>query len=253
MNLSKLFILSIGLLLLFVIIIIAILYREGYSFNGHTTDQNQWDFLDKVVYINLESRPDRRAQIENELYSRIPPEKIIRLDAVYDQHGHLGCSQSHIKALEMAIQGQWKNVLIVEDDAMWNSYDNGYKRLVELIKENPTFDVITLGNVGASFDSLTGRLYRAQTCTAYLVNNHYFHILHDNFVRGYNELSKIREMTSPDQRFMHEQQYCVDQYWKVLQPRDNWFIVNPALMIQRPSKSSIVGGVDVDYTSYFNL
>jgi glycosyl transferase family 25 len=235
--------------ILFLVFLIMILYIEGYH------NKKDWDFIDKVIYINLENRKDRREQIENEL-SKIPSDKIIRLDAVYDEHGHLGCSQSHIKALEMAIEGQWKNVLIVEDDAMWNSYDKGYKRLNELIKQNPAYDVITLGNVGASFDKTTGRLESAQTATAYLVNNHYFHILHDNFVTGYKELSKIRNMSYGDEnnkRSLYEQKYCVDQYWKLLQSRDNWYIVNPALMIQRPSKSSIAGGVDVDYTSYFNL
>jgi hypothetical protein len=241
------------IIFLYVVAIIYILYKEGYNNKNIDNIDKEWGFLDKVVYINLENRPDRDQQIRNELMSKIQSDKIVRLNAIYDQHGHLGCSQSHIKALEMAINGGWKNVLVVEDDAMWNNYDESYKRLTELISANPNYDVITLGNVGALFDKKTGRLQSGQTATAYLVNGHYLHILHDNFVNGYKQLSKIRSLNSDAERFPYEQKYCVDQYWKILQPRDKWFIVNPALMIQRPSKSSIVGGEYVDYTSYFNL
>lgn len=239
----------IALIFLYVFFIILVLF---FGSREHYNDKKEWNFLDKVVYINLENRTDRRDQIQSELSSKIPTDKIIRLNAVYDKLGHLGCSQSHIKALEMAIDNKWSNVLIVEDDAMWNNYDKGYKRLVELIAQNPTYDVITLGNVGAYFDQTTGRLSSAQTATAYLVNNHYFHILLNNFKDGFKNLSQVRGMTTNEERLPYEQKYCVDQYWKVLQPRDKWFIVHPALMIQRPSKSSI-SGVDVDYKSYFNV
>lgn len=237
-----------GLIFLIFLLFLFIIYVGGREYYNK---KKEWDFLTKAVYINLENRPDRREQIQSELSSKIPSEKIIRLNAVSDIR-HLGCSQSHIKALEMAIENQWNNVLIVEDDAMFNNYDKGYSRLVELIKENPNYDVITLGNIGAYFDHKTGRLQSAQTATAYLVNNHYFHILLDNFKEGFKNLSKTRYMKTNEEMVSNEQKYCVDQYWKVLQSRDKWFIVHPALMIQRPSKSSI-SGVDVDYKSYFNL
>lgn len=247
----KIILFLIALIFLYVLLILLVLYYGPTYKEDYNKNKKEWDFLDKVVYINLENRPDRRDQIQSELSSKIPSDKIIRLNAVYDIR-HLGCSQSHIKALEMAIDNGWNNVLIVEDDAMWNNYDKGYKRLAELISQNPNYDVITLGNIGAYFDPNTGRLSSAQTATAYLVNNHYFHILLNNFKEGFRNLSKVREMKTNEEMVAYEQKYCVDQYWKVLQPRDKWFIVHPALMVQRPSKSSI-SGVDVDYKSYFNL
>ena len=48
------------------------------------------------------------------------------------------------------------------------------------------------------------------------------------------------------------QSYIIDQYWQRLQQKDNWFIVNPALIIQRPSTSSI-SNTFVDYRQNFNL
>ena len=33
--------------------------------------------------------------------------------------------------------------------------------------------------------------------------------------------------------------YCIDQYWNLLQKKDNWYIVFPALFIQAPGFSNI--------------
>ena len=224
-------------------------YIEYYS----PSSNPKWDFVDKIIYINLEDRTDRRQEIEKELKNaHVPPHKILRLNAIRDSPGHIGCSKSHILALEMAMKNGWKNVLILEDDAMWNKFEKGYERLRQLVQEHPDFDVITLGNVGATFDNDTGRLYDAQTATAYLVNRSYYKVLHDNFEEGLKNLLITKTMKTNGERFPYEQKYCLDQYWKILQKKDKWYIVNPALMIQRPSKSSIVGGI-VDYTSHFNL
>jgi GR25 family glycosyltransferase involved in LPS biosynthesis len=71
-----------------------------------------FEFVEHVVYINLEHRKDRREQIEKEL--TIFGDKIQRFDAIYEpERGHLGCSKSHAAAMELAIQFGWKNVLIV--------------------------------------------------------------------------------------------------------------------------------------------
>lgn len=236
---------------LLIILLTALIYFyiEYYS----PVSSPKWDFVDKIIYINLEDRTDRRQEIEQELKNaNVPAHKILRLNAIRDSPGHVGCSKSHILALEMAMKNGWKNVLILEDDAMWNKFEKGYERLRQLVHQHPDFDVITLGNVGATFDNDTGRLWNAQTATAYLVNSPYYSTLHSNFEDGLKNLIITKTMKTNEERFPYEQKYCVDQYWKILQKKDKWYIVNPALMIQRPSNSSIVGGI-VDYTSHFNL
>lgn len=233
-----------------VLLIISVISLISLKSNAESFKEYEWNFLDKAVYINLEDRKDRRKEIENEL-NKIPKTKIIRFNAIKNKIGHIGCSQSHIKVLQMAINEGWKNVLIIEDDAMFNNYNNGYKILINLIKNNPKFDVITFGNTQAKFDSQTMKLYEGQTTTAYIVNRHYYKTLLENFKNGLTELLKIQHLT-PSERLPYENKYCIDQYWKLLQKKDNWYIVNPALMIQRPSKSSITNQ-EVDYTSYFNL
>jgi hypothetical protein len=42
-----------------------------------TSFLNKFDFIEKVIYINLEHRTDRRQQIEKELSVFFPVEKIV--------------------------------------------------------------------------------------------------------------------------------------------------------------------------------
>ena len=138
-------------------------------------------FIDKVVYINLEHRTDRKEQIESELHKYFPSEKIQRFNAIKHQHGGIGCTQSHIAILEMAIKENWNNVLIVEDDAIWSKFDQGYAKLQELIKK--PYDVITLGTVYAKYTP-EFKLLSGQTTTAYVVQQHYYSVLLQNFKEG---------------------------------------------------------------------
>jgi glycosyl transferase family 25 len=186
------------------------------------------DNIEKVVYINLEHRTDRKQQIEREL-SVFPSEKVIRFQAVYEKgRGHLGCSKSHIAVLEMAIQNRWKNVLIVEDDMVWNHFESGMATLKQILAKNP--DVIMLGGYGVSMVTGTYKVTKANTTVAYLVFNNYYQTLLDNFKEGAHLLDKNYEHLTP---------YAIDQYWHKLQEKDNWYIIYPGLCEQREGYSDI--------------
>lgn len=184
------------------------------------------DQIEKVIYINLAHRTDRRQQIENEL-SVFPAEKVIRFDAIYEKdRGHLGCSKSHIAVLEMAIQEGWKNYLVIEDDMIWNNFQIGTQILNNLFDKNP--DVIVLGGTAITQD--TYRLSKCCCTTAYLVFNHYYGNLLSNFKEGASLLEKNYNSNTP---------YAIDQYWHILQRRDNWYIVYPIICFQRAGYSDI--------------
>lgn len=208
-------------------------------------------FIDKIMYINLKHRKDRDQQLRNEIEDKTLLSKIYRLDAIKDTPGCIGCTKSHIKCLEIAIENDWKNVLILEDDAMFHKFDSGYNTLLKLIEKDPYFDVILLGGTASDFDKSTGKLHSAQTSTSYIVNNHYFNTLLENFKEGLSKLMIIKNLEK-SKRYNYESKYCIDQYWKILMKIHNWYIVNPALMIQRPSESDIED-VFKDYTSFFNI
>jgi glycosyl transferase family 25 len=189
--------------------------------------------IDHIVYINLESRTDRKQQVEKEL-SIFPSEKVTRFDAIKQEPGGIGCSMSHAGALKLAIQNNWKNVLIVEDDVQWTDLANGMP-LVKKLAKNP-FDVICLSGHGVKFNYKTYKLESCHGRTAYLVNNHYFKTLLANFEEGLQKLQ---------QTYTHD--YRGDVYWNKLQKKDNWYIIMPQMCIQRPSFSDIENKF-VDYT-----
>jgi len=196
-----------------------------------------FEFIEKVVYINLEHRTDRRQEIESEL-SIFPSEKIQRFNAIKENFGALGCTKSHIAVLEMAILEGWSNYLVIEDDGMWSNFDTSYP-ILESLSKNP-YDVIVLGAVVPVYDKLTYKLQKSQTTTSFLVNKHYYKTLLQNFKDGAHglTLTKLPPM------------YALDMYWQRIQARDNWYLVAPSLVVQRPSYSDIEKK-HVDYVKQF--
>jgi len=197
-----------------------------------------FEFIEKIIYINLEHRTDRKAEIEHVL-SNIPPEKILRFNAIKESHGGIGCTKSHIAVLEMAIENNWKNYLVVEDDAVWSpNAHNSYQLLLQLI-ENP-FDVITLGTVFAKYDS-NYKLLSGQTTTAYIVSQQYYPTLLQNYKEGLKGFLETGNYPV----------YSIDQYWKRIQPVGNWYCVIPSLLIRRPGYSDIEKAV-INNGQYFS-
>jgi glycosyl transferase family 25 len=194
------------------------------------------ELIEKVVYINLERRKDRLEQIQQEL-SIFPPEKVQRFNAISHEKGLIGCVKSHIAVLEMAISQNWKNVLIVEDDMKWSNFSEVILR--NLLSQS--YDVIGLGGTFVNYNRNTYKASFFSTTVAYIVSNHYFKILLDNFKEG---CQKLIENYEPPK-------YALDRYWKQIQSRDNWYIIMPPLCIQRPSYSDIENH-HVDYTELFN-
>jgi glycosyl transferase family 25 len=197
-----------------------------------------FDFIEKVIFINLEHRTDRRAEIEHVL-SAIPKEKILRFNAIKESHGGVGCTKSHIAVLELAIENKWKNYLVVEDDAVWSpNAGPSYDLLLKLIQK--PYDVITIGTVFAKYNS-NYKLLSGQTTTAYIVSEQYYFTLLQNYKEGLKGFLETGNYPV----------YSIDQYWKRIQPRDNWYCVIPSLMIQRPGYSDIEKAV-INNGQYFS-
>jgi glycosyl transferase family 25 len=197
-----------------------------------------FEFIDKVVYINLEHRTDRKIEIEQVL-SDFPQEKVLRFNAIKESHGGIGCTKSHIAVLELAIENNWKNYLVVEDDAIWSSNAlKSYELLVQLI-EKP-YDVIVLGSVYPKYDS-NYKVSSVQSGTAYIVSQQYYSTLLQNLKEGLQGFLQTGNYPV----------YALDQYWKRIQPLGNWYCVIPSLMIQRPGYSDIEKSV-INNGQYFS-
>jgi len=191
--------------------------------------ESKFGFVDHVVYINLDHRTDRRAEVDAELAQYFPAEKITRFSAIQRANGALGCTASHIAVLEMAKANQWKNVLVVEDDAMWKpeNFEEAYGTLERL---SDAYDVIMLSSTFTRWYLGSLKLISGKTTAAYMVNSHYYDTLLSNFKEGL-ALFEVSQDNGA---------HAVDTYWCTLQEKDNWFVVIPSLMQQRPGYSDIV-------------
>ena len=79
------------------------------------------DLLQNILYINLEKRKDKKDFTEKQLKkinrTAIRIDAIDHTDLIDKKERALGCTYSHIKALEYAIENKYENVLILEDDS----------------------------------------------------------------------------------------------------------------------------------------
>lgn len=194
-------------------------------------------YIDKIIYINLDKRIDRKLEIEEQFRRvNVPSDKIIRLSAVYDNPGYLGCSQSHIKCLEYAIENNLSNVLILEDDFNFIDTKKALHSSLQNIKDINNWDVIFFSasvNEKRNYNSFLDKAIDVQTASGYLVNSNYFNTLLNNFKEGLNLLRNTDIYSK----------YALDQHWKLLQQKDNWYIFKTILGYQRESFSNIEGKV----------
>ena len=135
--------------------------------------------MDKIVYINLDHRKDRREEIEKQL-SIFPQEKIERFSAIKHDNGAIGCSKSHIAVLELALKNNWKNLLVLEDDMLWNDQFDTQMKILEQKLSEP-YDVIVLGGMWPHYDKKTLKLFKCYGTGAYIVNSSYYQTLLNNF------------------------------------------------------------------------
>jgi len=183
--------------------------------------------IEHVVYINLDERTDRRAEVEDQLSPF--GSRVERFSAIKNSWGAIGCSQSHIAVLKLAKERNWGNVLVIEDDFIWKNRPSSESILSELL-EKP-YDVILLGGAYVKYIPKLHRCIEAQTTTAYLVNSSYYDTMISNFEEGLSHLLEEKDYGK----------YALDQWWKQLQRKDRWFIIIPGLATQRPSFSDIEG------------
>lgn len=194
-----------------------------------------WDFVDKVVYINLAKRFDRRESIEFQMKKiGIPPGKIIRFEAIENENGALGCVLSHINVLKMAGENNWNNVLVLEDDMIFNDDDESSDRINYFFSSlmSAEWDAGLLSGSYFSLKQVHGcfyQLYFSFLANSYIVNQHYFKVLMDVF-----SSSKESLMNGVRRKYC-----CLDYYWNRLMEKDNWYAIYPCVGYQKTDMSNI--------------
>jgi GR25 family glycosyltransferase involved in LPS biosynthesis len=145
-------------------------------------------------------------------------------------HPTTGCSKSHLKALQMARDANYPNVLIVEDDAYWSKVDETYPILKKLMQGE--YDGIMLGSIGADYDPETYLLRGAASTTAYIVNQAFYPKLIELFEKS---LSTYNPAVHTDKDVFT----TADGVLKESHGLGKWYVVAPSLMMQVPSYSNI--------------
>ncbi len=110
-----------------------------------------WDAVDGILVLNLDKSPERMERFREKNGQSFPAEKLVRISAAYGREfpgygkgpwftertgerapfwaGTAGCAVSHRRAVEYAAAQGWKNVLIMEDDAVLKATDDALKML----------------------------------------------------------------------------------------------------------------------------
>lgn len=186
-----------------------------------------------TIYINLEYRTDRNESVLKEL-SKIHILNPQRFNAVKMANGAIGCSLSHIKCLEIAIQNDYEYVMICEDDieilepTIFTTNINRFLNNTEI-----EWDVVLIaGNNMIPYNFVTDyciRIYNCLTTTGYIVKRKYYSTLLNNYREGVKNLMKDQTNAS----------YKIDKYWQILQKKDKWYMVIPPTIIQKEDYSDI--------------
>jgi GR25 family glycosyltransferase involved in LPS biosynthesis len=172
--------------------------------------------IDKIIYINLDRRKDRKEQIEQMLNEYGLPFE--RFSAFNIGVAGIGCFLSHLAILKQAYSSQYNNILILEDDfQIVVSKEEFEEQLTLFFKADLFYDVVMLSHnlirSEQTKNSFLTRVLEAQTTSGYLVNRHYLKTLIDLYEWAFIYLIETKEHWN----------WCNDRIWKTYQNNDSWF------------------------------
>ena len=194
---------------------------------------NSLNDITYAFYINLEHRTDRKEHVIQEL-TKIGI-TANRFNAIKMDNGAIGCSMSHLKILQNALQNNLDHVLIVEDDITFLNPELFKSQINKFFENhNNNWDVILFaGNNIPPYENIDDtciKVSRCQTTTGYLVNGHYIKVLLQNVKMGLTHL-----LNKPNEK----NKFAIDMFWFVLQRSSNWYLITPLTVVQREDYSDI--------------
>ena len=167
-------------------------------------------------YINLEERKERKENCIKQL-EKIKMGNAKRFNAIKCDKGLIGCALSHIKILNIAKEEKLPYIIIFEDDVIFPDPQELKFRLKKYIDYD--YDVLMIGAwfIGPKDYSIINedilKVNKGRCAHAYIVKEHYYQILINNLKEGLK--LKIKEKG-------YEGKYNNDEYWCILQEKDNW-------------------------------
>ena len=215
--------------------------------------------IEHALYINLGTRPDRKASVELQLQKAGIPAKRInaehipegdpRLSKCWDPAntkkcaGQIGCLLSHIKALEYAVAQNWPYVAIFEDDFSWvegldlKNVQHNVRTVQRLkpdwdaivlslnVQEQETFEDIILP-FGENRQCKLTRVHQALATHGYILHSRLFHEV----------INVFKKCDVASDLFI-----AVDTCWQSIQKETRWYGLTPQMATQAESFSDIEG------------
>ena len=191
------------------------------------------ELLKHTFFINLDVRQDRLAHVSNQLHL-VGIENPERFPAIQHEKGYIGCTQSHIRCLEMAIEREYEHVFICEDDIHFLNIDIFKNSLFEFYNDDIPWDVLMIaGNNHSPFKVIKNsymQIFNCQCGTGYIVKKHYYQELLNNLKESLDALQN---------KAGQQHEFALDMYWCKLQQQNNWFMLTPFTVVQASSYSDI--------------
>jgi len=209
------------------------------------------NLFEHTLYINLEQRTDRKAHVEQEMQKM--GITATRFNAIKTKNGAVGCSMSHLACLQMAKANGWPQVFIAEDDICFSNPDLLLSQINAFVSDSDSvsandlqsetennsnqqhsWDVLLVaGNNAPPFEPIGNYCVRVRNCraaTGYIVQQHYYDTLIDNFKGGLQGLIKAPH---------DKPNFACDMYWMRLQAVDKWYLIVPLTVYQLEGYSDI--------------
>lgn len=126
------------------------------NYSNFSIDYSKINFIDKILWINLENSTLRKTNSENILKNiTIPNQRISAVDGsklilpnlTYERNistYELACLLSHIKAITSLKNTEGNYFLICEDDFILNNTIFFSKDLKQIIQNSPSFDILSI-------------------------------------------------------------------------------------------------------------
>jgi GR25 family glycosyltransferase involved in LPS biosynthesis len=196
--------------------------------NINNSDNFLNEYFDKIYFINLEHRIERRQHILSQLKKlKFDFKKIQWIKAVYyPLRPQIGCAMSHMNALKDAYIHKYSKILILEDDFTFNIDVSELNYTFLTLKNNyPNWDIIQLSSVNEKSNPTNihfiHKVLKADTTSGYAVQ-------YKNIILLFNI---FKTCLNPD-TLNKGNRYAIDVAWEYLQPKLQWLLFKPYIGYQ---------------------
>jgi glycosyl transferase family 25 len=166
-----------------------------------------------------------------------------------------GCLESHIYCIEYAKRNNLENILILEDDVI---FEEDSLKLFEKTVFPTEYNTVYLGYHGLSGYRVNSEKYikltSSLTTHAYIVHSSMFDYILNNINEDWYSISEMTDLTPAEAPFFESRLHAIDVFYAkwICHRLDNSFALYPMIAYQRPGYSEIENQT-VDYTDLFKF